>query len=328
METRKIQSVGGGTYTVSIPKDWADAQGITTGDAVQLHEHIDGVLAVQAPESEQTAPSRISVTLGPQVTDAIERVLRAAYAAGSKTIILKNPESFTSEQRQVLSRVAQNLTGVSVVEDTPTEITVKTLLATDEVSVRQSVRQLRFVVLSMHRNATDALAESSAPDQFAQRDDQADRLEAMITRSFSRGVQRLEEVDALGVSRSELFELWMTTRELERVGDHANGIASAAQRVDDPDVVPELQSIAETTREIVSDAVAAIIDDAGVGQAEQALATRETVRAELDTVAGPDAVQNRIRRTAEHGGNIAEIALQQAIRNGELTAVSGGADQS
>lgn len=323
METRKIQSVGGGTYTVSVPKEWADAQGITTGDAVELHEHIDGILAVQPPECDQAAPSKITVTVDSHVTDGIERLLRAAYAAGSKTVVLENPDGFTDEQRQIASRVAQNLTGVSVLSDSPTELTVETLLDPSEISVQQSVRQLRFVVLSMHRNATGALTGSPRPAAFPDRDDQADRLDAMITRSFARGIRRLDELDALGVSRSELFELWMTARELERVGDHASGIAAVANECDDHDVATALQAVAENTREIIGDAVAVVIGDAGVEQAERALAAREQVLTELDSIDGPTPVCNRLRRTAEHGGNIAEVALQQAIRDGELTSVTG-----
>ena len=338
METRKIQSVGGGTYTVSIPKDWAEAQGITTGDRVGLHRHIDGILAIQAPECESSDPSRITVHLGETETNAIEHVLRAAYAVGTKEVRLVNSETFTVEQQRVIDRVARNLTGVSVVEDSETEIRVKTLLDTDEVSVTQTVRQLRFVVLSMHRDATAALTRETDPDQFAERDNQADRLHAMISRSFARGIRRLEEVDALGVPRSELFDLWATTRELERVGDHAGGIGAVSQSLDstvDQTLIAETRDIADGAREVVADAVSVVIDDAGVETVQEVLAARDQIR---DAVSAfdrrfsvgsadqlrLDPVLHRLRRTAEHGGNIAEIGLQQAIRSGELTATETG----
>lgn len=339
METRKIQSVGGGTYTVSIPKEWADAQGITAGDTVELHRHIDGIIAVQAPECERTAPARITVHLTREETDEIERTIRAAYATGTKTVRLENPETFTAEQTDILQGVARNLTGVSVSETSPTEITVKTMLEAGEISVVQSVRQLRFVVLSMHRDATGLLAQGGGSPTANDQDDQADRLSAMITRSFSRAIRRLDEVDALGVTRAELFELWETTRELERVGDHAEAIATAgavAGEEFDRETVTEIQSLGETTREIVSDAVGVLIEDAGVETAQAVLDTREQIREEIATVedrTGTDAsgravgpILNRLRRTAEHGGNIAEIGLKRAIRTGELTSMSETGD--
>ncbi|MXR52466.1 phosphate uptake regulator PhoU [Halovenus sp. WSH3] len=326
METRKIQSVGGGTYTVSISKEWADAQGITTGDTVELHRHIDGIFAIQAPERERTAPSRITIHLTQAETDTIERTIRAAYAAGTKRLELENPETFTAEQQETLRRVTRQLTGVSIVEDSERAVTVKTMLDTDEISVRQSVRQLRFVVLSLHRDATASLAGGRAPAELAERDDQADRLDAMITRSFARAIRRLDEVDALGVTRPELFDLWQTTRELERVGDHADGIATAAEALGgdlDQGCLDTLETHAETARDIVSDAVSVIIGDAGAETAHRALILRDDLCADIDASdGGPDLLAHRIRRTAEHGGNIAEIALQRAARTGNLQDLS------
>lgn len=338
METRKIQSVGGGTYTVSIPKEWADAQGITAGDTVELHRHLDGIFAIQAPESEQTAPAHITVHLTREETAAIERTIRAAYATGAKTVRLEHSERFTAEQKELLDRVARNLTGVSIVEDAETTITVKTLLDTSEISVMQSVRQLRFIVLSMHRDATAALAQGNAAPRAGASDDQADRLSAMITRSFSRAIRRLDEADALGVPRAELFELWEATRELERIGDHAETIATTSAAIGDDfdsETVAEFRALAETAREIVSVAISTLIDDAGVETAQQALDARERVREEISAARdrlGPDAgphsqaVLDRLRRTAERGGKIAEIGLKQAVRTGELTTVSGAGD--
>lgn len=331
METRKIQSVGGGTYTVSIPKEWADAQNITTGDTVELHRHIDGIFAIQAPEHESTAPTKVTVQLPQAETTAIERTIRAAYAAGTKRLELENPETFTAEQQQILRRVSRELTGVSVVDDSPRSVTVKTLLDTDEISVKQSVRQLRFVVLSLHRDATAGLTGQTG--ELAERDDQADRLYAMITRSFSRAIRRLDEVDALGVTRPELFDLWEITRELERVGDHAAGIAAVTGTLgddSDQELLADLQQSAEWARDIVSDAVSVIIDDAGVETAHQALTARDQVCERLGAVETGSAASgrlellaHRVRRTAEHGGNIAEVGLQRAVRAGEMTSVSG-----
>lgn len=333
METRKIQTVGGGTYTVSLPKGWAEAQDIDTGDTVNLHTHIDGILALQAREGEDGEPGRVAVRVAHDEATSLERTLRAAYAVGAKEVHLDAVDGFTTDQRCVVDQVARNLTGVSVTEESESKITVRTLLDTEEVSVRQSVRQLKFVALSMHRDATAAVSGDVNPGNLADRDDQADRLYAMIDRSFARGLARLDEVDALGLTRSELFELWGTTRELERVADHAEGIATVATEIDDPvdePITEEIRDIGQRTREIVADAVSVIIGDADVETAQQALTARDQVREEITSfecqLAGSanesaqlKPILDRLRRTAEHGGNIAEFGLRHAIRHGELT---------
>ncbi|MDX1745320.1 MAG: AbrB/MazE/SpoVT family DNA-binding domain-containing protein, partial [Halobacteriales archaeon] len=47
METRKVQITGGATYTVSLPKDWARANGVEAGSAVAFYP--DGETLVLAP---------------------------------------------------------------------------------------------------------------------------------------------------------------------------------------------------------------------------------------------------------------------------------------
>lgn len=334
MDTRKIQTVGGGTYTVSLPKEWAESQEITAGDTVALHTHIDGLLVLQVHERANGSDDAVTVRIDTDDSALLERVLRAAYALGATDVTLVAAGSFTDEQRRVVERVARNLTGASVVESSETAITIRTLLDTAEVSVRQSVRQLKFVALSMHRDATAALGEPN-PAGLSDRDDQADRLYALIDRSFARGLSRIEEMNTLGLTSTELFELWTTTRELERVADHAEGIVSVATRIETPvetPIIDDISAIAGLVRDLVADAVGVIVGDADGETARTVLTTRDEVREAIMALDRRliESAENctlrpaldRLRRTAEHGGNIAELGLRKAIRRDNLATLS------
>lgn len=334
METRKIQQVGGGTYTVSLPKEWAELADISAGSVVDLHTHIDGLLVIQAHDGGQDATPALDVCVPYDDHACVERRLRAAYAAGAREIRLDAPDGLTDAQRRIIDRVTRNLTGVTVAEETETSITVRTLLDANEVSVVQSVRQLQFVTLSMYRDALAALTGETTVDRPEDRDDQVDRLYAMIERHFERGLARLDEVDALGLTRSELFELWATARELERVGDHAERIATVAGQLDDPvddQLAADIEAVAETAQAVVTDAVSVVVDDAGLDGARRALEGRDQVRSDVTDLdrrlfEASDAdyrltrVLDSLERTAEHGGNVAELGLRRLIRDGDLSA--------
>jgi phosphate uptake regulator len=340
METRKIQQVGGGTYTVSLPKEWAQQAEVSAGTVVDLHTHIDGLLVIQAGDCDHGATGPVEITIPTDGTDAVEQTLRAAYAAGAAEIRLTAPQGFSADQRRVVDRVARNLTGVAVAEESATAVTVRTMLDAAEVSISQSVRQLQFVALSMHRDAAAALAGERTVEQPADRDDQADRLYAMIERHFERGLSRLDEVDALGLTRPELFQLWATARELERVADHAERIARVAARLESPvasDLGDDIGEISDTAQRVVEDAVSAVIDDAGVDTARQALCARDRVRADATDLdrrlfEAPESdyrlthVVDSLERTAEHGGNIAELGLRRAVRDGALSPAADPVD--
>ncbi|WP_336336698.1 phosphate uptake regulator PhoU [Haloarcula brevis] len=342
METRKIQTVGGGTYTVSLPKEWAESEGCTAGATVNLHTHIDGLLVIQTPESQSTARNRVTLSVGNDDPAEIEQLLRAAYAAGLESVVLEAPDGYTDEQHRAVERVTRNLTGVTVVEATESQVTVRTMLDAGEVSVSQSVRQLQFVALSMHRDAMAALTTGTTGDRWADRDEQADRLYAMIDRYFERGLARLDEIDALGLTRPELFTLWGTANELERVADHAERIGTVADRLDgepDASIAAALDDIARDVHAVVEDAVRVVIGDACVATARQTLADRRDVR---ERITGLDRrlfesgdadyrltrALDSLARTAEHGGNIAELGLRMAVRDGALAESTAGTDDA
>ena len=342
METRKIQTVGGGTYTVSLPKEWAESENCTAGTTVNLHTHIDGLLVIQTPESRTTPRNRVTLEVGNDDPAEIEQLLRAAYAAGVESVVLELPDGYSDAQHRAIERVTRNLTGVTIAEETETHVTVQTLLDASEVSVRQSVRQLQFVALSMHRDAMAALTTGTTSDRWGDRDEQADRLHAMIDRYFERGLARLDEIDALGLTRPELFTLWGTANELERVADHAERIGTTADQLDGQptgSIVTALEDIAQDVRTVVEDAVRVIIGDACVDTARQTLATRRAVRQQITSLdrqlfESGDAdyrltrALDSLARTAEHGGNIAEFGLRMAVRDGALTASEAGTDDA
>ncbi|TKX45260.1 MULTISPECIES: AbrB/MazE/SpoVT family DNA-binding domain-containing protein [unclassified Halorubrum] len=330
METRKVQTVGNGTYTVSLPKEWAESQGVTAGDTVSLHDHIDGVLAVQTPEgcdADAPAAGRIE-SAEPEV---IARALRAAYAAGLREVTIECDGALTPAQRRVVERTARGRIGMSVAAESETETTVRIMLDSEEVSVSQSLRQLSFTARSIHADAVESL--EAAPDEspVGSRDDQVERLAAMIERSVSRGAADLSEVDALGATRPELFESWTAMRELRRFGDAASEIGAAAAALDEPPEGPPLEAFREvgrTVRDVVVDGVGVTLGDDPVAAARDAVVAAREARERIDSFdrwldeAGPSAAELRwasraLRRTAERAGDVAEVGLRRAVRSGE-----------
>jgi len=326
MERRKVQQVGSGTYTVSLPKEWAERAGVTAGNTVQIDANGDTQLVIEPEAPADDATSRHELSVGDDPPERLERTIKAAYAVGFEELVLRAPAGFSRAQTRAVDRVANEFVGVALTTETETELTLQSLLDASEVSVRQSVRQLRFVTLSMHRDATAALADGAEPS-VADREDETDRLYALVDRHFGRGLTRLDELDALGLSRVELFELRTAARELERVADDTETIASVAGTIDTPpEAVPtaELRAIGRDARTVVERGTAVVVGDADAEVANDAIEAREAVRSRVEALdrdrldAAGDHRLGRaldaLRRTAESGGTIAELGLRVATR--------------
>ena len=329
METRKIQQVGGGTYTVSIPVHWANEHDIEAGNTAYLYTHRDGSLVVRWDEKEHSELATTDIELDDAAPEVAERMLIAAYSAGFKQIQLRNPEGVTSAQRRAIDTCTRSLTGVEITEESTHHVTVQGLLDASDVSIRQSTVQLKFITLSMYEAALDFFAgETTESEHIITRDDEADRIFRLITRHFNRSLLDLAELDQLGITRPQLFEYYATARQFERIADHAVKIARCVQRTEytvSEDLLTESRAIGDDARQVVAEAATAIIDGESTEMAHSALDDCDHVIQEAsrldrtlsDRAPGEAYILTRVLdsviRTAQYGGNIAELALRASL---------------
>ncbi|MXR40392.1 AbrB/MazE/SpoVT family DNA-binding domain-containing protein [Halobaculum sp. WSA2] len=344
MTRRKIQLVGGGTYSVSLPKEWAETRGIEPGDEVGLHTHLDGVLVIEPQDGDGLDGVPEQVVLDADDLDAarVQRLLIAAYAAGIDRITVRFDAGVSSAQRHAVGSAAAELTGMTVVDESDTAITATVPVDPAEVSIRQSVRHFLFVATSMHRDGTAAVFGETSPESVLERTEQANRLHALVDRHFRRSLSKLDEVDALGITREELFRLWTASRELKRVAESAETLAETARDLDSPPERPltaDLRDAAQTARNCVETATPAVVDGGKVDPVRESIEAGERVRGLVDDLDArlfdEDAGDPRltratkaIERTADSGTAIAEIGLRQVISRqdcagGDADAIGG-----
>jgi len=331
METRKVQQVGGGTYTVSIPVHWANEHDVGAGDTAYLYPHSDGSLVVRWAERDHSALAATTVDVDGGTPAAAGRALDAAYTAGFKRIELRAADGLGDEQRRAVVDRARTLSGVGVTEEDDSAVVVQGLLDAGDVSIRQSVLQLRFSALSVHERATAALA-AAAPDvdRVLDRTRESDRLARLVARQANRALVDRSVLDDLGLSRRRLAEYAVAARQLDRVAGHAAGVS---RRVRDcgggvtEGVAAELADVGETARGVVDDAIGALVDG-GDCEAAQAVHDRagavaaegERVERALLEREGAESthlvrVLDHLLRTAACGERVAAAALRVSLRS-------------
>jgi len=340
METRKVQLTGGSTYTVSLPKGWAGEHGIEAGALLHLYPHEDGSIEVR-PDPSGDGVRDVRATVGDRSPSAIEITLETLYAVGVDECTLAADEGFDRDQRAAIEDTVSRLLGFEIIEAADDRFVLRTLLRTADVSVRQSLDQLRLTTLSMHRTAVSAAIDGDPgrAEQVLERADEASRLFVLVARSHDRALTDLREVDRLGMDRSTLADHVATARRLDRLGRQANRLAERIiDRTSGPGIAggPEtgggddLRSLADGAREVVAEASEAVLGEPEPEAAYDALTARDEVTDEIataerqgfDDAAGDPAIRWSIlddaRRTADLGGTIARIAIRAAAREDGL----------
>lgn len=332
METRKVQLSGGTTYTVSLPKSWAQEHGIDAGSELSLHPNADGSLLVEATGTHHADDRGARVDVSTDHADAVRQRVQALHAVGFDSVSIIDTTGHDHDRRQLVEDTVSELSGFELLEASETRIHLKNLIDAENVDVRKSTLRLRLVVLAMHRDAIAAVVENDADlaERVVDRDAEADKLFAMVTRHFRRALTDLSEVEKLDHSRDDLFEYYYAARQFERVADHAEKIARFAT---DPEAglpgefADRLPRLGGNARDVVDQAADVILADAGVEGALDALAHRNELLAtvsELDRELYDHGVSREaytaglildsVRRTAEYGGNVASVGIQRVSR--------------
>jgi phosphate uptake regulator len=344
METRKVQLSGGTTYTVSLPKSWATEQNIEAGSGLQLRPQSNGSLLIETTEIDGGVERAATVDISSSDVDGITQTIHALYVVGIDSITLVDRTNQVSEREKIVTDLVGRLSGIEVLETTDNEIVLQNLIDAESISIHKSVLRLKLIILAMHRDAMKAMTSGNRTlsQDVIDRDDEADKLFAMVTRYFRRSLSDLQEIERLGHSRDELFEYYYIARQFERVADHAVKIARLASAEYDlgDEVADTLSSYGERARTIVEHAANVVLSDTHVDMAYEATANSDQLVSEIDTFSHdlygrkePSEIHRisllleSTKRTAEYGANIADMAIQQTARRDELANTEGAGEQ-
>jgi phosphate uptake regulator len=328
VETRKVQVTGGSTYTVSIPKEWANENGISAGSEVEFYPESDSLFLTPRTEDDRTEGTLDITDLE---GEQLMRAVMTMYVSGFDIIALESGR-ITTDQRKTIRESTQSLVGLEVLEETRDRVVIRDLLDSSELSIHNAVTRMRLISLSMLEDAVTALAEfdEDMARDVVQRDDDVDRLWMVVSRIFRSTLRTPKAAEELGLPREICFDYQSAARQLERIADHATKIAHLTLNLDEP--VPD--DVVEAITELYDDAVAVVdsgMDALFLDDSDEATAlaneAREAVQ-EIDAHArtidellrdlDPARAQllglivDSVSRSADYGGNIAETALQKA----------------
>lgn len=327
MFQRKVQLTGGGTYLVTLPKEWAETFGVTTGAVVTLVPNDSGALLL-VPEKVRTS-NRCTVAVGGQSFDRLQRALIARYIAGYDVIEAVG-ERIGPEQRRMVREIAQRLIGVEIFEETQATVVLHCLVNVREFPVQQTLHRTYEMARTMLADGVAAFVhrdEELARDVI-ERDADVDRLVLLVARQFGLLLRDLLVERDVELSRLQFLHAHTVVDQLERVADHAAKISQAALTLGGglkPSVTKKVTDLASASASILAQAVEAFeaLDEgkANVVLEEKAVSTRLAEQARATASADqPDSahaisiVMDSLLRVREYGFNIAENALDaQAV---------------
>jgi phosphate uptake regulator len=307
---------------------------LRAGDQVTLVRELDNSLSVVpiAAGPSESLSEVTAIILPSEGSSTLKRKVVSMYLAGYNIIHLKlksgriNP-ALRDAVREVVRR---NLVGTEMIADASDNITLQVLLSLPELSVNTAIRRMYLIASSMHRDAMSALAELNheLAREVIKSDDEVDRFSLYVLRNLVMATQNGRVLREMGLKNpSDCLSYRVAVKSIERVADHACGIADKAVKLKDripKDSLQKIDKMSHLALTVLGDSVEALLRrdyqlaDKTVDSAEnirlledEAIAAVEKDRAH-DTSSIKLALED-IRRTAEYASDIAEAAMNETI---------------
>jgi len=320
---RKVQLTGGSTYTVSLPKEWAQEYDIEPGETVDLYTRGETLVLRRSVDGDRQTRVEITLTGGDKAT--VSRRIEAAYVSGADEIRLSGFAG-TDERRAATDAIRQFI-GLEVLSEDEHTLTARTMLDAADLSAHRSIEQIRRSTLEMHEDALRAVCEAddALGERIAQQDETVDRLFALLSREFQRSL--VDPDVALQRDGLSAFEYYMAGRQLERVADHAEKIAVTAAALEEPprpEITDALEEYGQRARAMLTESLDGLLEDGAslltvVSDGEELLAELAAFDETIHESAAAESyrlgiVLDSLVRTVRYSLNIAEAGLQAEYR--------------
>lgn len=334
-ETRKIQTTGGSTYTVSLPKRWVEEMGINAGDEMAIEEQSSSLLLSPAKLKEEKPPEAVVEVGEGESFEAIKRKVLSLYLVGYNVIrVVSSENRLDPSYRNAVKELARGkLVGTEVISESIEEITLQTLLSYSELSAKGALRRMYRVASSMQDNAMLALEEDDKElaEDVAGIDDEVDRFQMYLIREIKAAIQNPSLIEEIGLKTArECLGYRLVAKNVERAGDHAASVARNVLEIEQPvdeEAIEMLREANSFSGNVFERAVNSLFDEEYeaaedlIQESEEIYSLEEKINHFLTNDNPPEAIRIRlmlesIRRIAEYGSDIAEIVLNLTVDKG------------
>lgn len=335
-EMRKIQFTGKSSYIVSLPKQWIMDLGLKQGDQVTIVRQGTSTLQITPSKLHTKVIGTEDATFEINPDDessVIVRKLVSLYFLGFKTINVKPKlgRLKPSQRFAVKDAVKRVLMGTEIIADSTDGITIQVLINLFELSIDGAFKRMLLIAKSMQNDALLALEEANfdLANEVINSDDEVDRFSFYIIRQLKIAIQNEHMLKDMGFENARsCLGYRVIVKNIERVGDHAVGIARDLLEFKKPvrkSVMEGIREMSNFSLSVLDEACLSLFkkdfNQAEIAIQKSAEITRyekkvfesiKSLRDDEEVYRVRRMVEN-IRRISEYASDIAEIVMNMTI---------------
>jgi phosphate uptake regulator len=333
MEIRKLQRIKGGSYTLSLPKEWVEKRRLERGEQIAVSEQEDGSLRLYPATliHEKRLEVELSLEDYPNLR-SLEYIIITYYIQGASKIIITSEEIIPAEQKRRLKLLRTDLPGVEIAEEEAMKLSFQVLIDPAAFSLESLIEKTSAFSLHLQQDAVRSMVEQNfqLAEEVLERSREAQRHYRMTIRQVALASLNKSIAKEVGVkSCQECITFALIARDLSRLVYHSSSIARHVLNVKDAEIDQEILDIvadmSEATDEMQREAVHAFLEK-DVKLAVAAMGKMDTIRkkekmlitkimevGDVDTAVTLGIIARDLRRIAGYSVAIADDAMNRVL---------------
>ena len=335
MEVRKLQKIKGGSFTLSLPKQWVQKRKLRSGEQIAVSEEEDGSLRIFPIGASFEKPLEVTLSLEDYPSlKALEYSVATYYIQGSSRINIVSEKSMSAEQKKRLKQLRTELPGVEVGEEEANRLSFQVMIDPAAFSLESLLERASAFSLKLQEDAVKSLVDWNLPlaKEAQERGGEAQRHYRVMIRQVALASLSRAIADKIGVKNcQECVTFALVARDLSRLVYHSSSIARhvlmlQAKKKVDPIILKAIANMSEVASEMQRTATAAFLkkdvklaitvlnEMAEIREIEEALlkSVMEKVK-DVDTAITLSIIARDLRRIAGYAVAIADDAMNRVL---------------
>jgi phosphate uptake regulator len=222
-DVRRLQSTGGSTFTLSLPKPWVVQHKLSSRDVLKIDWRPSGALRITPLDVEEKLEKSVFLSMNKLPENSLFDHLMGAYISGADLIKIETKISPKRKSNLQVRRFLRNTRGFEIFEETDDSLVLKCLLNPGDMPIHASLNRMYLLLTSLVR---DLLSVFEGEDKefiqdAADRENEVDALLYLIERQVRISLDSYKVASSLNISRTQALEFANLARSLERMMDHA-----------------------------------------------------------------------------------------------------------
>lgn len=230
MEIRKLQKLKGGSYIVSLPRQWIEKLGLKSGEQIVMSEDEDGSLRIFPMMESFEKPLEVTLSLEdyPDLR-ALKYSVVTYYIQGSDRINIVSKKIITAEQKREIKQFRAELPGVEVIEEEANKLSFQVIIDPTAFSVESLIERTFAFSLKLQEDAVKSLINLDIPFamEVLERSREVQRHYRFTIRHVALAAVSRALAKKVGVkSCQDCINFALTARDISRLIYHSSSIAN------------------------------------------------------------------------------------------------------